>query len=172
MSGPDGFTMYVAARGRALWRAAWLLTGDAALAEDLVQTSLTKAWPHYDRVSTSGSFEAYVRRAMVTTYLSWRGRRWHGEVPSDLPDRPSTASDPGASVDDSLDLARALSTLTPRQRVVVVLRYFEDLTEPQTAAALGCSVGSVKTHHHRAIAALRGSGLLSLHEPTETEEVR
>jgi len=69
-----------------LWRSAWLLTGDDALAEDLLQTALVKAWPHYDRVAATGSFEAYVRRVLVTTYMSWRGRRWHGEIPTaDLP---------------------------------------------------------------------------------------
>jgi len=158
------FTEYVAARGRALWRAAWLLTGDAQLAEDLVQTALTKAWPHYDRVSSNGSFEAYVRRAMVTTYTSWRGRRWRGEIPAGfLPE--------GAAPDDGcdLDLVRALAGLSPRQRAVVVLRYFEDLTETETAAALGCSLGTVKAHHSRAIAHLRASGLLA---PDDLEEAR
>jgi RNA polymerase sigma-70 factor (sigma-E family) len=158
------FTDYVAARGRALWRAAWLLTGDAQLAEDLVQTALTKAWPHFDRVSTNGSFEAYVRRAMVTTYTSWRGRRWRGEIPSEVvPDGSSSV------VDRDLDLVRALSALSRQQRAVVVLRYFEDLTETDTAAALGCSVGTVKAHHSRAIAHLRSSGLLA---PDDIEEKR
>jgi RNA polymerase sigma-70 factor (sigma-E family) len=152
----DGFTAYVAARGRALWRAAWLLTGDAALAEDLVQTALAKAWPHFERVNTNGSFEAYVRRTMVTTYSSWRGRRWHGELPTaDLPERATRE----ANADP--DLVRALAQLSPRQRAVVVLRYFEDLTEAETAEALGCSVGSVKTHHGRALVHLRASGLLN-----------
>ena len=158
------FSEYVSARGRVLWRAAWLLTGDAQLAEDLVQTALTKAWPHFDRVSSNGSFEAYVRRAMVTTYTSWRGRRWRGEIPSDvLPE----GEDPDGGRD--LDLVRALSGLSPRQRAVLVLRYFEDLTETDTAAALGCSVGTVKAHHSRAIAHLRTSGLLS---PDDLEEAR
>jgi RNA polymerase sigma-70 factor (sigma-E family) len=161
----DGFTAYVEARGRALWRAAWLLTGDRALAEDLVQTALAKAWPHYERVADGGSFEAYVRRAMVTTYASWRGRRWHGERPTaTLPDRAGAQADPGGEV----DVRRALACLSPRQRAVVVLRYFEDLTEADTAAALGCSVGTVKTHHARAIAHLRASGLLA----TVEEETR
>jgi DNA-directed RNA polymerase specialized sigma24 family protein len=115
------FTEYVAARGRALWRAAWLLTGDAKLAEDLVQTALTKAWP-----------------ALA------------GEVPTQsLPDVQS--ADPG----HDLDLVRALAGLSPQQRAVVVLSYFEDLTETDTAAALGCSVGTVKAPHSRAIAHLR-----------------
>lgn len=150
------FDEYVAARGGALWRAAWWLTGDVQLAEDLVQTALTKAWPHFDRVSTNGSFEAYVRRAMVTTYTSWRGRKWRGEITSEVV--PDHAAD-GSGRD--LDLVRALSGLSPQQRAVVVLRYYEDLTEVDTAAALGCSVGTVKGHHSRAIAHLRRSGLLT-----------
>jgi RNA polymerase sigma-70 factor (sigma-E family) len=161
----DYFAEFVAARGPALWRAAWLLTGDRSLAEDLLQTALTKAWPHFDRVSRNGSFEAYVRRTMFTTYAGWRGRRWHGEIPTgDLPEtgRTDEAPDP--------DLLRALAELSPRQRAVVVLRYFEDLTEAETAAALGCSTGSVKTHHSRALAALRTSPLLA--ETTLAEEAR
>jgi RNA polymerase sigma-70 factor (sigma-E family) len=160
----EEFSQYVAARGRALWRAAWLLTGDAQLAEDLAQTALAKAWPHFVRVAANGSFEAYVRRAMVTTYVSWRGRRWVGEIPSDRVPDATTGEQP---VD--LDLVRALASLSRQQRAVVVLRYFADLTEADTAAALGCSVGTVKTHHTRAIAALRSSGLL---RPDDREEAR
>lgn len=159
-----GFAAFVAARGRALWRAAWLLTGDAAMAEDLVQTALAKSWPHYERVAANGSFEAYVRRAMVTTYASWRGRKWHGEIPTgSVPDRAAFENAPDP------DLMRALATLSPRQRAVMVLRYFEDLTEAETAAALDCSVGSVKTHHARALENLRRSGLLadSIDSPSE-----
>lgn len=152
------FAEFVAARGRALWRAAWLLTGDAAMAEDLVQTALAKAWPHYDRVAGNGSFEAYVRRAMVTTYASWRGRKWHGEVPTaDLPDAAEAQPVPDP------DLMRALAGLSPRQRAVVVLRYFEDLTEAEAADALACSVGSVKTHHSRALEHLRKHEALREH---------
>jgi RNA polymerase sigma-70 factor (sigma-E family) len=160
----EEFSQYVAARGRALWRAAWLLTGDAQLAEDLAQTALAKAWPHFERVAANGSFEAYVRRAMVTTYVSWRGRRWVGEIPSDRVPDATTGEQP---VD--LDLVRALASLSRQQRAVVVLRYFADLTETDTAAALGCSVGTVKTHHTRAIAALRSSRLL---RPDDREEAR
>ena len=160
----DDFTAYVAARGQGLWRAAWLLTGDASLAEDLVQTALAeKGWPHFDRVSTNGSFDAYVRRVMVTTYASWRGRKWWGEVPTDVLPERGTSVDPGDP-----DLMHALTGLSPRQRAVVVLRYFEDLTERETADALGCSVGSVKTHHARALNHLRGSGLLTIPDAQES----
>jgi len=152
------FTEFVETRSQTLWRAAWLLTGDAALAEDLLQTALAKTWPHFSKVSRTGSYEAYVRRTIFTTYASWWQRKWRGEVPTEqLPERAGR----GADVDLSLDVRAALAQLSPKQRAVVVLRYFEDLTEAETALELGCSVGSVKTHHSRAIARLRESGLLA-----------
>jgi RNA polymerase sigma-70 factor (sigma-E family) len=160
----DSFTSFVQARGGPLWRAAWLLTGDRALAEDLLQTALVKAWPHYERVAEGGSFEAYVRRALVTTYATWCRRRWRSELPSgSLPDAPASPVAPAsaASPETAYDVQRALATLSPQQRAVVVLRYFADLTEADTAAALGCSVGAVKSHHSRAIRRLRVSGLLA-----------
>jgi RNA polymerase sigma-70 factor (sigma-E family) len=146
----DYFAEFVAARGPALWRAAWLLTGDRSLAEDLMQTALTKAWPHFDRVSRNGSFEAYVRRTMFTTYAGWRGRRWHGEIPTgDLPEtgRTDEAPDP--------DLLRALAELSPRQRAVVVLRFLEDRSVAETADALGVTEGTVKSQTRDALARLR-----------------
>ena len=79
------FDDFVLARGDALWRGAWLLTGDAQMAEDLVQTALAKAWPKWDRVGPDG-FEPYVRRILFTTYASWWRRKWTGERPTgDLP---------------------------------------------------------------------------------------
>ncbi len=155
------FDDFVESRGRSLWRAAWLLTGDAAQAEDLVQTALTKSYRHFDRVNACGSFEAYVRRTLYTTFASWWGRRWAGTAP--LPD--AAASDSGPDAASTLDLARAVRTLPRAQRAVVVLRYFEDRTEAQTAEALGVSVGTVKSHHSRALKALRLSPHLA--EPEE-----
>lgn len=153
----DSIEDFVQARGPALWRAAWLLTGDSARAEDLVQTALAKCWKHFDRVSRTGSFEAYVRRTLVTTHASWWRRRWRGEVATaDLPESVAV----GADADEAHDVRRALSALSPRQRAVIVLRYFEDLTEAQTADTLGVSLGAVKAHHSRAIAKLRESRLL------------
>ena len=168
MSSDEGFEAFVAARGSALWRSAWLLTGDAGRAEDLVQTALAKAWPHHRRVSAGdGSFEAYVRRILVTTYASWWRRRWRGEEPSaSLPDRPAAANDDLAA---RRDVLAALARLPARQRAVVVLRYYEDRTEVETARLLGCSVGTVKQHHARAVRALRGSPLLA---PDRLEEPR
>jgi RNA polymerase sigma-70 factor (sigma-E family) len=162
----SAFTEFVQARGEALWRAAWLLTGDRAAAEDLLQATLVKAWPHFDRVSRDGSFEAYVRTALVTTYVGWRRRRWWGEVPTEtLPEPPPND---GADVDGGLDVGRALATLSPRQRAVLVLRYYGDHTEAETARVLGCSVASVKTHHARALERLRAGDLLTAPDPEET----
>lgn len=149
----DGFDGFVAARGDALWRSAWLLTGDRQLAEDLVQTALGKSWRAWPRVGPDG-FEAYVRRVMYTTYVSWWRRKWRGERPTEhLPERPALAED----ADARNDLVAALAGLPRGQRAVVVLRYFEDLTEQQTATALGIGVGTVKSQCSRALAALRSS---------------
>lgn len=165
----ESFEQFVAARGPALWRSAWLLTGDGGLAEDLLQTALAKSWPAYDRVSSdAGSFEAYVRRALVTTYATWWRRRWRGETPvAELP--LFLAPDEMEGLAQRRDVMAALARLSPRQRAVVVLRYFDDLTEAETARQLGCSLGAVKAHHSRAVRALRGSPLLAA---TESEGAR
>ncbi|THI92538.1 SigE family RNA polymerase sigma factor [Nocardioides sp.] len=159
--GSDGFEAFVAARGDALWRSAWLLTGDHQLAEDLVQTALAKSWPSFDRIGPD-RFEPYVRRVLFTTYASWWRRRWRGERPTEnLPETGADASD----ADARNDLLAALARLPRGQRAVVVLRYFEDLTEQQTADLLGVSVGTVKSQCSRAINALRSSPHLRREEP-------
>lgn len=151
----ESFEAYVAARGDALWRTAWLLTGDRHLAEDLVQSALVKAWPKWERVGAHG-FEPYVRRILVTTYIAWWRRRWNGEHPTrDLPES-STADEAEAAVRRH-DLMDALARLPRGQRAVVVLRWFEDLSEAQTAELLGCSVGTVKSQGARAMASLRAA---------------
>ena len=150
-----GFEEFVAARSPALLRTAWLLTGDDGLAEDLVQTALAKAWPRWDTVRHDDP-EGYVRAIVAHTYATWWRRKWRGEVPTDrLPDSPG--SDPYSALDTRESVRRALATLTRGQRAVVVLRHFDDLTEAQTATALGISVGTVKSQHARAMAALRTS---------------
>lgn len=155
------FEEYVAARGRALWRTAWLLTCDAHRAEDLVQTALVKCWRRWDSIAADGSVDGYVRRALVTTYTDWWRRRWSGEVPTaSLPDVAAT----GADLAVRRDVVAALAALPRGQRAVVVLRFYEDLTEAQTAAALGVSVGTVKSQTARALRNLRESGLLSEEE--------
>lgn len=156
-SGAPAFEEYVAARSPALWRSAWLLTGDRHRAEDLVQTALMKSWRRWHRIKDPAAVDAYVRRAMVTTYTDWWRRRWNGELPTaDLPDEVVEPPDPGVR----RDVLAALADLPRGQRAVIVLRYFDDLTEAQTAATLGVSVGTVKSQTARALRALRTSGLL------------
>lgn len=154
------FEEYVAARSPALWRSAWLLTGDRQRAEDLVQTALMKCWRRWDRIDDAGAVEAYVRRTMVTTYTDWWRRRWNGEVPTEVLPETVDAAAPAADPGVRRDVLVALASLPRGQRAVVVLRWFEDLTEAQTAASLGISVGTVKSQAARALRTLRTSGLL------------
>jgi RNA polymerase sigma-70 factor (sigma-E family) len=146
----EDFEAFVAARYDALLRTAYLLTGDRHDAEDLLQQSLVKAVGAWGRIT--GDPEPYVRTILVRQNVSrWRGRRWR-EVHTAEP--PETAvGDDGA--DDRIALQRALRVLAPRQRAVIVLRYYEDLTEVQTAAALGISVGTVKSQARDALRRLR-----------------
>ena len=156
------FEEFVAARSTALWRSAYLLTGDAHKAEDLLQTALVKAWRRWDSISRREAQESYVRAAIATTYTDWWRRRWNGEVPTeDLPDPAVPGGGEAAGVDVRRDVLAALARLPRGQRAVVVLRYFDDLTEQQTAAALGVSVGTVKSQTSRALAALRSSPLFA-----------
>jgi RNA polymerase sigma-70 factor (sigma-E family) len=151
---PGTFEDFVAARGAHLLRMAWLLTGDAHLAEDLLQTALAKVWPRWDRVARDRP-EAYVRKVLVTTHASWWQRRWRGEVPTgQLPDTHA-ARDAYVDVDAQHDLAAAVRSLPRHQRAVVMLRFFEDLSVEETAVVLACSTGSVKSQTSRALRTLR-----------------
>ena len=157
---PDAFRDYVAGRSARLLKTAWLLTGDWHLAEDLLQTALAKTSLAWHRIERYESVDAYVRRALVTTYASWWRRKWRAETPTiNVPEFMST-QDVYDEVDLRESVRRALIELPARQRAVVVLRYFEDLSEADTAAALGCSVGAVKSHASRALSKLRESSLL------------
>lgn len=148
----DGFADFVRERSPALLRSAWLLTGDWHSAHDLVQTALEKSWPRWGRRMDHP--EAYVRRVLLTTYLSWRRRHWTAEVPTaELPE----ITDPSDEIELRQALLGALAVLTPRQRAVIVLRYFDDLSEADAAEALGCSVGTVKAHASRGLAHLRAT---------------
>ena len=149
MSGPDSFEEYVAARRGALLRTAYLLTGSHDDAEDLVQVALIKAVPHWKRIADHP--EPYVRKILARESVSrWRRRRWR-ELPSD--DLPETPVDGPAA--ERVELQGALARLAPRQRAVIVLRYYEDLTEVETARVLGVAVGTVKSQHHDAMVRLR-----------------
>jgi len=161
VTSPDGFDEFVRTRSRALLRTAWLLTGDWASAEDLVQSALASAWPRWTTLRSPDSPDAYVRKIMVTTFLRWQRRRWTSEISTaDLPETVATR-DLFSGADLREVLRRALQTLTPSQRAVIALRYFLDLTETDTAAALGCSVGAVKGQSARALTRLRKIAELS-----------
>jgi len=139
------FSEFVEARSHALLRTAYLLVGDHQLAQDLLQEALIKtliAWP---RLRDPAKVDAYVRRTLVTTAITWRRRRSFHERPVEfLPEIP--ASDPVEVLATHQVLISHLRDLSPRQRAAIVLRYYEDLTEFQTAEVMGCSVGSVKSH--------------------------
>lgn len=151
----EEFSSFVRKNSRSLLQTGWWLTGgDWAASEDLVQAALSKTWTHWAAVSGSEHSLAYVRRIMVTTQLSWRARRWNSELATEVIEHPCV-DDAFARVERLQVVRSALLKLPPRQRTVVVLRYFLDCTEAATAEAMGCSIGSVKTHHARAMRALR-----------------
>lgn len=148
----EAFEDFVLARSRALIRTAYLLTGDAHLAEDLVQTALFKAARAWHRIE--GDPEPYVRRILYHQNISWWRRRKVAEALTPAHD-DTTGGSPGLDADLRLSLEAALAQLTRRQRSVLVLRYFEDLTEVQTGQALGIGAGTVKSTAREALARLR-----------------
>jgi RNA polymerase sigma-70 factor (sigma-E family) len=150
------FEEWVGARTPALIRTAYLLTGDWHRAEDLLQTALMRCYGRWSRID---DHEAYVRRTLYVTYAGWRRRRWNGEVPGPLPDRAGVDDD-AVAADTRADLLRLLTSLPARQRAVVVLRYYEDLSEADVAALLGVTTGTVKSTAAKALARLRHSPLL------------
>lgn len=150
----EEFREFVAARSSALLRTAYLLAGDWATAEDLLQTALTKTYLAWKRLGGIEAVEPYARRVLVNTATSWWRRRWHGERPTEvLPERPGPDRHEEALDRDVLwQHVRALPT---RQRAVLVLRFYEDLSEAQTADLLEISPGTVKSQTSRALATLR-----------------
>lgn len=156
MADREAFDAYVRERWLPLLRTATLLTGDRHSAEDLVQETLVRAAQHWARVEPATA-DAYVRRILYTRSVdAWRWRR-HQPDPVDttgLDDVGPTGSGPDA-VDARLTLAEALRRLTPRQRAVLVARFYEDRTEVQTARVLGCSVSTVKSQTRHALERLR-----------------
>ncbi|MBM0237798.1 SigE family RNA polymerase sigma factor, partial [Micromonospora sp. ATA32] len=150
----EEFREFVAARSGALLRTAYLLAGDWATAEDLLQTALTKTYLAWKRLGGIDAIEPYARRVMVNTSTSWWRRRWRGERPTEvLPERAGVDE-----IEQQLDrdaLWRHLSALPARQRAVLVLRFYEDMSEAQTAALLEISPGTVKSQTSRALSTLR-----------------
>jgi RNA polymerase sigma-70 factor (sigma-E family) len=143
------FRAFVEARSGALLGTAYLLTGDPYRAQDLLQSALVKAYGHWGRIRAGGSAEPYVRRIMLNEQRSWwRARR---EFPvAEVPDRAAVGADP-AGLAERDAVWRALQQLPPRTRAVLVLRYWEDLSEAETAQILDCSVGSVKSQASRGL---------------------
>lgn len=145
---------FVRARSPALLRLGLVLTGDQHKAEDLVQAALEKAAANWKKVVRREQPEAYVRQIMYREHISnWRRRRLREDLASQVPDR--AGADLYGHADLRLVLQEALRRLTPRQRAVLVLRYYEDRTEVETARVLGCAVGTVKSQAHLALRRLR-----------------
>jgi RNA polymerase sigma-70 factor (sigma-E family) len=148
-----GFAAYVRAREHQLLRAAYLVCGDAQLAEDLLQGALVKLALRWDRIRSENP-DAFVRRILYRDAISaWRKTR--REQLDGLPHELVEVGDQGNAVALRVDVRRALLELTPKQRAVVVLRYFDDRSEAATADVLGVSVGTVKSQTHAALARLR-----------------
>ncbi|MBO4275997.1 SigE family RNA polymerase sigma factor [Microbispora triticiradicis] len=146
------FERYVEQRSDRMLRTAYLLCRDWGTAEDLVQTALAKAWLAWRRVGDNP--DPYVYRILANTHASWWRRRWRGEQPTEVLPEPA--------VGDAADLfgfqdavRRALAGLPPKQRAVIVLRYFADLGDDRIAEILGCSAGTVRSQASRALARLR-----------------
>jgi RNA polymerase sigma-70 factor (sigma-E family) len=151
------FTAYVRARQASFARFAYLLTGDPHSAQDLVQSALAKVYGKWDHISAVESPDAYVRKVMVNEHTTWWRRQWRHRERTDSElirvMEPPAAAQP---THDS-DLWSHVRNLAPQQRAAVVLRYYEDLSEAQTAEILGCTVGTVKSHTSRAIRSLRAT---------------
>ena len=148
------FRDYVRSRRRALLRTAYLLTGNAADAEDLVQSALAKTYLAWDRIADHGALDGYVRRALVNTHISWWRRRRIVELPTDdLPDQ--AVADHAVTSDLQETLRRAVDRLPQRMRAAILLRFYDDMTEAEVAEVLGVSLGTVKSTVARAVAKLR-----------------
>jgi RNA polymerase sigma-70 factor (sigma-E family) len=154
MGADPTFDAYVRSRTHALLRTAYLLTGDQHLAEDLVQMALIRTHRAWDRVR-DGHPEAYTRKVMYHLQVSWWRRNRVPETLSREPPEHAGGRRPDDAVVDHLALRDALMRLAPKQRAVLVLRYFEDRTEAEAADLLGVSVGTVKSQAARALARLR-----------------
>ncbi|MGA8211176.1 MAG: SigE family RNA polymerase sigma factor [Nocardioidaceae bacterium] len=149
----EQFTEYMAARQAGLLRTAYLLTGDRHTAEDLVQTALAKLYLSWDRLQRTESIDGYVRRILVNEHNSLWRRPWKKRETtiSQLPDEVAPEQRQGHDP----DLWDLVASLPRRQRAALVLRYYEELSEAETAAVLGVSVGTVKSATSRALASMR-----------------
>lgn len=153
--GPEGFRDFVVARSPALARTAYLLTGDRHLAEDLVQEALTRVAARWSKVAASGDPEPYVRRVLYTCAVDGWRRKKPREVLRSRHEDVAAPADDAEQATQRLALRSAMAKLTGRQRAVLVLRFFEDQTEAQTAVVLGCSVSTVKSQTRHALLRLQ-----------------
>ncbi len=160
----DDFSDFVRAQHVRLFRTVYLLTGDYHRAEDVVQATFMRLYQRWGRVSAMRDPGAYARKVAVNQGWSWRRRRSSGEVPV-VRFVDSALPGPADDVSDHDAVWSAVLTLPVRQRAVIVLRFYEDLTEAQTAEILGMAVGTVKSHCHAGCQRL--AGLLG--EPAESE---
>ena len=164
------FTEFMSVRSASLFRTAYLIVGDHQLAQDLLQEALIRTYLAWPRLRDPGKAEAYTRRTIVTTAISWRRRRSFHERPTGrLPD--TTVPDATEAVTTHASVVAQLRTLPPRQRAAIVLRYYEDLTEVQTADVMGCSVGTVKSHVSTGLGRLRDRMGASFPAPNDDEAV-
>ena len=149
----DEFAELVQASWASLYRTAYLILGDHGLAEDLVQTALARTYASWSKVRNVEAGPAFARTTLVNTARDWiRKRSWRRELPSERLTETAVAT-PDPTLRPTV--VAALDLLAPRQRAVVVLRYYEDLSVAQTARALGCSEGTVKSQTFDALATLR-----------------
>ncbi|GAB2597087.1 RNA polymerase sigma24 factor [Paractinoplanes abujensis] len=152
------YVEYVRVRLPRLHRMAYMLCADAHQADDIVQATLTALYVHWRRAAKADNLDGYVHRIMVRRYLDERRRRWSRVLLGDhVPDAAEAAPGADAGFGERDVLVAALRALPKGQRAVVVLRYFSDLTVEQTAEALGCSTGNVKSQCARGLATLRGA---------------
>jgi RNA polymerase sigma-70 factor (sigma-E family) len=150
------FEEYVAARGPALERYAFVLTGDRQRSQDLVQIALVKVYRRWRRVGRTEHPDAYVRKVLTTSYLDWRRRRSSSEEPmGDLPEQAAVGGDPADHIALRDEMLRALAVLTPQQRAVLVLRHYEGYDDAAIGAVLGCGEGTVRSHATRGAQRLR-----------------
>lgn len=163
------FAEYLTARRPRLLRTAYLICGDQHTAEDLVQNAMAKLYLAWDRVRDLEHRDAYVRRMVINEHTSWWRRRFRkAEVSVDLPPEQGCYD----RYDDGTRgrLWEFVQSLPPKQRAVVVLRYYEEYSEAETAEVLGISVGTVKSQCSRALAALRDRAPHSLNPHTDTPQ--
>jgi RNA polymerase sigma-70 factor (sigma-E family) len=151
----ESFEAYVRARTLALSRTAYLLTGDHHLAEDLVQQTFLRLAGRWRAIVADGDPDRYVRKVLYNEHVSWWRQQARRVRPVSLADADRAVPDRADEVSVTVAVQRALSRLGPRQRAALVLRYFEDLSEAETAAVLGCRVGTVKSQVRDGLARLR-----------------